>query len=83
MLSRLTDTKYWIKVLAASISTSLIIFISFIIKNFIKRRKKVIKNKKLDYIKQTPSDFVLEFTLIFICSFISYVIVYIVLGLDL
>ena len=60
MLSRLTNTKYWIKVLAASISTSLIIFISFMIRNFIKKQKENKKTRR-DYIKFTPIDFLLSF----------------------
>ena len=88
MFSRLTNKNSWVKVLAASLSTSLIIFISFIIRNFIKTKRKSNKsdkntknNKKSKYIE--PKYLALEFVLIFLSSFISYVIVYIVLDLNL
>ena len=60
MFSRLTNKKLWIKVLAASLSTSLIIFISFLIKNVIKhKRKTATNNKKIKYVKQNPKYLVL------------------------
>jgi len=78
MFHRLTNKTLWIKVLAASLSTSLIIFISFLIRNFIKS-----KTKKLKSINQNAKYLALEFILIFLSSFLSYTIVYIVLGISL
>jgi len=70
----------WMKVFAASMSTSIIIVLSFFFRDYVNKKT----GRRVKY-HENPniSDVMIEFSLIFLSSVVSYTIVYMVLGLEL
>lgn len=79
MFERMKHPELWMKVFAASLSTSFIISLSFFIRDYVNKKR----GKKVIYENPKISDVMLELSLIFFSSFISYTTVYMVLGLQL
>lgn len=79
MFERMKQNELWMKVFAASMSTSLIIMLSFFIRDYINKKR----GRDVYYENPKILDVIIEFSLIFFSSFVAYTTVYMLIGLEL